>query len=114
MAKKFVPIQLDKVRNLRLGMTALIQLEKKLGRPMASIDYDKIKYEEIAAILWAALLHEDKSLTIDKVAELIDEYSDIPTAIQAMGEAMTESFGKNELGTAQGKEEIVTQTGTGK
>jgi hypothetical protein len=97
MAKKCIPIELDRIRNLRYGMQAMINLERKLGKPMASIDFEKeVRYEEIATIIWAGLYWEDKTLTVDAVVELIDEHSDIQTAFKVMGEAMSESFGKNE------------------
>lgn len=101
MAKKFIPIDLDKTRNLRYGMVALMKIEMKLGKPFAKIDFEnEMTYEELANILWAGMSHEDSALTPKKVAELIDEYSDIPTALKAMGDAMQEAFGtKNALGT---------------
>jgi hypothetical protein len=94
MAKKFVPIELDKTRNMRFGMVALIRLEKKLGKPFAKIDFEnEMTYEEVATIIWGGLVHEDPDLTPEKVAELIDDYSDIQTALKVMGEAMQEAFG---------------------
>ena len=102
MAKKFLPIILDKTRNLSYGMVALMKIEKKLGKPFAKLDFEnEMTYEEIANILWAGLSHEDSTLTPEIVAELIDEYSNIQTAIEAMGQAMQEAFGaKNALGAA--------------
>ena len=94
MAKKFLPIILDKTRNLHYGMVALMRLEKKLGKPFSKLDFEnEMTYEEIATILWAGLAHEDPALTPESVAELIDEYSDVQTAIEAMGAAMQEAFG---------------------
>ncbi|TGE31330.1 hypothetical protein [Desulfosporosinus sp. Sb-LF] len=94
MAKKYLPITLDKTRNLSYGMVALMKIEKKLGKPFAKLDFEnEMTYEEIANILWAGLSHEDPTLTPEKVAELIDEYSDIQTAVEAMGQAMQDAFG---------------------
>lgn len=103
MAKKFVPIELDKTRNIRYGMVALMKIEKKLGKPFAKIDFDnEITYEEVAVIIWAGLVHEDESLTPESVAKLIDDHSDIQTAMEAMGKAMEEAFGgKNAVRTAE-------------
>jgi hypothetical protein len=111
MAKKYTTIELDKSRNLRYGMVALMKIEKKLGKPFSKIDFEnEMNYEEIATVLWAGLVHEDTSLTVDSVAELIDEHSDIQTAVTAMGEAMQEAFGgKNVQGTA---EKVENGTGT--
>jgi len=111
MAKKFVPIELDKTRNLRYGMVALMKLEKKLGKPFAKIDFEnEMTYEEIAAVIWAGLVHEDAELTPEKVAQLIDDYSDIPTALAAMGDAMQEAFGEK---NAQRTAEQNTENGIG-
>lgn len=93
MAKKFVPIELDKTRNIRFGMVALTKIEKKLGKPFAKIDFDNATYEEVTTIIWGGLVHEDDTLTPDKVAELIDDYSDIPAALATMTKAMQEAFG---------------------
>ena len=100
---KYTEIKLDKTRNLRYGMVALIKIEKKLGKPFSKIDFDggDITYEEVATIIWGGLVHEDPTLTPEKVAELIDEHSDITSAMVTMGEAMQEAFGgKNAPGTA--------------
>lgn len=101
MAKKYVPVELDKTRNLRYGMVALMKIENKLGKPFAKIDFDEVTYQDMAVIIWAGLEHEDSSLTPEKIAELIDEHSDIETIVTAMGEAMAESFGKNAQRTAE-------------
>lgn len=89
----FHPIKLDKMRNLRFGMKAIILLEKHLKRPIASIDLDKLSVSDMAAFVWAGLHHEDKSLTIDKVVDLIDDYSDITTVFSVVGEAVSQAFG---------------------
>lgn len=102
MAKKYISFELDKTRNLRYGMQALIKIEERLGKSFAKIDFESdMKYSDLAIIIWAGLEHEDKDLTIDKVTELIDEYSDIQTALTKMSEAMAEAFGKNVQGIAE-------------
>jgi len=98
MAKKFIPIELDKVRNLRYGMQSLMLLEDKLGKPLASIDFNnELRYKDVCTIVWAGLHWEDKSLSLDGVAQLIDDYSDIPTVIEAMTTAMNEAFGGGKI-----------------
>lgn len=100
--KKFVGIELDKQRNLRFGMVALMKIEDKLGRPFASIDFENdLHYKDLAVIIWAGLEHEDKTLTPERVAELIDDYSDIQTVMLKIGDAMTEAFGKNVMRAAE-------------
>lgn len=94
----FYPIQLDKTRNLRYGMRALSLIEKKLKKPVAKIDMENLTMEDTATIIWAGLQHEDKDLTPDKVMDLVDEYSNIPAVMQAMGEAFASAFGIDKPG----------------
>lgn len=109
--KKFIGIELDKQRNLRYGMVALMKIEEKLGRPFSSIDFENdLQYKDLAAIIWAGLVHEDNTLTPLKVAELIDDYSDIQAVMSKLGEAMQEAFGKNVLRMAEEQSE---ENGTG-
>lgn len=92
----YTPIELDKTRNLRYGMKAIAQFEKILGKNLAKIDMENLRMDEQAVILWAGLVHEDASLTPEKVMELIDEFSDIQTALETMGKAFEDAFGKKE------------------
>lgn len=90
----FYPIKLDRVRNLRYGMRAISLIEKKLKKPVSKIDMENMTMEDTAIMIWAGLHHEDKSLTPENVMDLVDEYSNLPTAIQAMGEAFQGAFGE--------------------
>jgi len=92
----YYPIQLDKVRNFKYGMRALSLIEKKFKKPVAKIDMENLTMEETAIMIWAGLQHEDKDLTPEKVMDLVDEYSDIKTVIEAMGEAFQNAFGETE------------------
>lgn len=91
------PIELDKVRNLRYGMRALSMAEDQMGKPIASLDLNNATIKEIAILIWCGLAHEDKELNVNKVMDLIDEYSDLPTVMETVGKALTEAFaGKNQ------------------
>ncbi|MCL1806038.1 MAG: hypothetical protein FWG28_08605 [Clostridiales bacterium] len=92
------PIKLDKDRNLRYGMKAISLIEKKMKKPIAAIDMDEMTMEDVAVILWAGLQHEDKTLTPDKVMDLVDEYSNFADASTAMGEALAAGLGKPDGG----------------
>lgn len=89
----YYPIQLDKVRNFRYGMKALHLIEKKLKKPISKIDMENLTMEETAIMIWAGLVHEDKDLTPEKVMDLVDEYSNIKTVVEAMGKAFQSAFG---------------------
>lgn len=91
----YTPITLDKNRNMRLGMKAISLIEKKLKKPISKLDMENSTMEDMATIIWAGLVHEEKGLTVDRVIDLIDEYSSIKTAMEAVGAAMNQSFGEN-------------------
>lgn len=95
MAKQSITIILDKPRGLRYGMNALVKIEELLGKPITKLDFDNISINDMRTIIYAGLYHEDKELSPEIVGDLIDEYSDISTAAEKLGEAMTEAFGKN-------------------
>lgn len=93
----YTPIKLDKIRNLRYGMKALHMIEKKFKKPIAKIDMDNLTMEETAIIIWAGLHHEDNKLTPEKVMDLVDEYSDLMTVVNTLGEAFQGAFGNAEV-----------------
>jgi hypothetical protein len=101
MAKAFVPIQLDKMRNLRYGMKALSKIEDSLNTPLAKIDMNCMTQRQLATFIWAGLEHEDKELTPDSVMDLIDDYSDIQVVADLLTKAITASMGVSQ--TPQGK-----------
>ena len=96
---KYVEIKLDKTRNLRYGMAATLKVDRILGRGCMLDDEKMSSIEAQATMLWAGLVHEDPELTVDKVAELVDEHSDMTTAFEKMQEAMILGYGKSEKAT---------------
>ena len=89
----FYPITLDKVRNFRFGMKSMSLIEKKLKKPITKIDMDSLSIEDMATLIWAGLVHEDKNLTPDKVMDLVDDYSDLGTVMKTLEEAFSGAFG---------------------
>lgn len=89
----YTPIELDKTRNLRYGMKAISLVEKKFKKPIAKLDMDSLTMEDSAVLIWAGLAHEDRDLTVDKVMDLVDDYSSLPKVMEAVSEAMAEAFG---------------------
>lgn len=91
----YTPIQLDRIRNFRYGMKAISLIEKKLNvKSISTVDFGNISMDELSIIVWAGLAHEDKELTPDKVMDLIDSFSDIPTTVEIMGKAFSDFGGK--------------------
>ncbi len=95
MSKKSVAIELDKVRNVRLGFKALTIIEDTLKTPISKINFDEVSLSQIITILYAGLVWEDSSLTKEKVIDLVDEYSSIEDVSKVIGEALTIAFGGN-------------------
>lgn len=94
MAKPFVVIELDKHRNLRYGYKALIEIEEMLGSNLSSIDMNKLTLKDMAIILYCGLKHEDKTLTAEKLIDIIDEHGEIEEVANKIAEAFENSFGK--------------------
>ncbi len=94
--KKSVTIELDKARNLRYGINALVKVEELTGRPITKLDLESLSMKDLRTIVFAGLYHEDKTLTAEKVGELIDEYSDVTSVAEKLGTAFTLAFGGDE------------------
>lgn len=92
----YTAIELDKVRNFRYGMKAISYIETKLKTPIAKLDLNGLTMKDTATVICAGLMHEDKSLTPEKVMDLIDEKGNFIEVIEVMGEAFAKSFGANE------------------
>ena len=91
--KKSVTIELDKARNLRYGINALVRIEGLIGKPITVLDLNSLSMSDLRNILFAGLVHEDKDLTAEKVGDLIDEYMSIEEVAEKLGEAFTLAFG---------------------
>lgn len=96
--KKSVTIELDKARNLRYGINALVRIEELLGKPITALDLNNLSIADIRDIVFAGLVHEDKDLTSEKVGDLIDEYSNLTVVSDKIGEAFTLAFGEGKSG----------------
>lgn len=106
----YYPIELDKVRNFKYGMRAIDLIEKKFKKPIMKIEGmtdGTLSMNQYAILIWAGLYHEDKSLTPEKVMDLIDEYSSIREVSKEMWKALNEMF-------AAETEEDIEETGEAK
>lgn len=93
MAKSFTVIELDKHRNLRFGYKALMLLEDMMGCSLKDINFKSLTLKDISIILYCGLVHEDESLSIDKVIDLLDEQEDITLISNKIADAISNSFG---------------------
>lgn len=94
--KKSVTIELDKARNLRYGINALVKVEELTGKSITKLDLENISMKDLRTIVFAGLFHEDNMLSPESVGNLIDEYSTVEETASKLGEAFTLAFGKPE------------------
>jgi hypothetical protein len=80
---------LDKPRNIKLGMRAMDKFEKETGTNIMSLDTEKMTIRQMAALIWAGLNVE---MTVEDVMDLIDEHSSMLEASQAIEKAIKEAF----------------------
>lgn len=94
----YIPIQLDKTRNLLLGFQGLQMFKKITGKSLPKLDYENEDMEDyMPAIIHCALIHEDKELTLEKTTELIDKHIGVKGVIdEVLPELMEATFGKEE------------------
>ena len=65
-------LELDKIRNLRFGFKAMREIRMKFGEKNLD-QLLAIKVDEIPALVFYGLKHEDKDLTLERVEELLDD-----------------------------------------
>jgi hypothetical protein len=97
MTRRTVPITLPdgKPRSLRYGFNALAEIVDTLGIPLSDLQAAMSgpkALKAIRGILWAGLLHEDKSLTVEDVGDLLDG-ADLSVVAAAIAEAIAAAFG---------------------
>lgn len=107
--KQGVTIELDRPRTLRYGMNALVKIEELTGKTISKLDLENISIKDLRTKVYAGLFHEDKNITPKSVADLIDEYSELQTVANKLGEAMTLAFGK---GNEQRPKTTIMENGT--
>ncbi len=94
--KHGVTINLDKPRTLRYGINALAKIEDLTNKPLVKLDLKNVGIKDLLIITYAGLCHEDSNLTIEKVGDIIDEYSSLGEIAEKVGEALTLAFGKED------------------
>lgn len=72
----YAEIRLDKARNLRYSWNALAMLEEGLGRPTSSVVEElnnrTLAFKTLRYVLYCGLKHEDESLTLEQVGDMVD------------------------------------------
>ncbi len=99
-------IKLDRERELRYGFKALLAIEKRLGKKLTQLDENNCGMEELAVYFWAGLIHEDKTLTLERAIDLLDA-GDFREIAATVNEAMGADYG------TQGGQETTSSEGNG-
>lgn len=93
----YIPVELDKTRNILLGFQALQLFKKITGKSLAKLDYENEDMEDyIPVLFYSGLVHEDKELTLEETTKLIDKHLGVNGAIKMLPEILEETFGKEE------------------
>ena len=100
-------ITLDRPRNLKLTFNAMCEAEGVLKHAVVRGDFG---LEDIRALLWAGMKHEDRSLTLNRVGDLMNE-ADIPLVMEQLAEALGDFFG--EKAVAEGDDNKGEDSGAG-
>ena len=69
-----VPIRLDRVRTLKYTFNAFAEFEELTGSSIQTVFQEtaNIGFGSLRNLLWAGLTHEDSSLTVNNVGDLIE------------------------------------------
>ncbi len=100
MLDKLVSITLDKERHLRLTLKGMLEFEKVTGKNLLKgFKFKDLSLTDVAALIWACLIHEDRELTYDDVLCMVDfrnmqEVSD--AVVACINQSFPESEGKSD------------------
>lgn len=68
------PGQVVRKRSLRYNINALADFEQETGMGFGQLMSTRAIFATARALLWAGLKHEDRTLTVDKVGDLLGQY----------------------------------------
>lgn len=84
-----ITIKLDKERRLLRTMRGMKLFEEKTGKSMLrGFDVNTLTVDDLIAILWSMLIHEDRNLTLEQV-EALTERIDALELLKKITEALT-------------------------
>lgn len=93
----YIPIKLDKTRNLLIGYEGLKIFKNITGTSLAKLDFENTDMEDyIPVIFYSGLVHEDKELTLEKTTKLLDEHLGIKGSLELLPKILEETFGSVE------------------
>ena len=97
----YIPVKLDKHRNLLFGFGALQLFKSIHGKSLMKIDFEEEDIEDVMPLMiYVGLKHEDSDLTQEKTVELIDAHLGFAGLMELMPKIMAEL---NVEGKSKGK-----------
>lgn len=92
-----ITVILDRERPLKLTLNSMIKFQEATGKDiLKGLDPEKMRLDDIRALLWACLIHDDKELTLDAVGDMV-ELSSLESICTAVSRALAQAM------PAQGK-----------
>lgn len=103
----FTEIVLDKPRRLRFDIPAVRDLESALGQPLGLVwqQLGQMGINALIIALWAGLKHEDKALTQNLTAKLVERHIANGGRLKPIIAAVTEAFEASDVFRSMGDEE---------
>lgn len=71
---KTILIELDRPRQLRLECNAIADAEEKLGMGLGRIIKEEMSFALLRVMFWAGLKWQDRSLTPEKIGQIMNNY----------------------------------------
>lgn len=107
----YIPVKLDKERNILMGFEALQLFKQIHGTSMMKVNFEEEDVEELVPLIfYVGLKHEDKELTLEETTRLIDKHMGIAGALKMLPQILkelrpenTEDDGKNAQRAAKKK-----------
>ena len=87
MKKNIVKLNLDRERNLYFNLNSLELIEQLTGKPISQMN-ENLDMKSLKAVIYAGLIHEDSSLTLEDVGEIVG-FENISEVSAAIGKAFT-------------------------
>lgn len=87
-------ITLDKERELRFTFSALLGIEKELGKKLSELSSNSVGLNELFIVFYYGLKTTDPNLTKEELLRILDEQGvDIKAIADWVGQALAEAFG---------------------
>jgi hypothetical protein len=104
-------IRLDRERNIRFNLAACKKFKELTGKSLLKMTtMTELDEEQTIALIYCGLMHEDKELTLDKVADMVDTTNLIET-LTAVSQGLNPTSAKTEEMGDKTEEDPLVNTG---